>query len=249
MNIYYCVIFFLIGLYLGDLFSVIGYRLPNKEKIIYPSINEKENRIHLYKLIPLISYFILKKKGYKEISVISYLYDLFSGILFLVSYLIFGFTLQCLLSITFISMLLIVIVSDYYYMIICDEIVILFGILLLFEMYLIGGVNGIISSIISGLVSFGVMLLIKLIGDFIFKKESMGGGDIKLLLIFGFVLGLPTSLFTIFIGSIIALPASIISLKTNDSHIIPFGPFLSMAAILLLLFNTTLTNILSSLLF
>ena len=35
------------------------------------------------------------------------------------------------------------------------------------------------------------MLLLKLFGDFLFKKESMGGGDIKLLAIFGFVLGFP----------------------------------------------------------
>ena len=247
MNIYYSIIFFIIGYYLGDLYSVIGYRLPNKDKIIYPSINNSENKINLIKLIPIINYFILKKNN--EISILNILFCLLSGILFLVSYLLFGLSLKCLLSITFISMLLIIIVSDYYYMIICDEVLIIFGAFLLIEIYFMNGLNGIINATIGGIVSFGIMFLIKIIGDFLFKKESMGGGDIKLLLLFGIVLGLPNSLFTIFIGSIIALPTSIISLKNNDSHILPFGPFLSMAAIILLLFDTTLSLLLKQLLF
>ena len=247
MNIYYIISFFLIGTYLGNLYNVIGYRLPNKDKIIYPSINDKKNTICLIKLIPVFNYFILRKKS--NISVIDFLFEIFSGLLFMVSYLLFGISLECLFSITFISMLLIIIISDYYYMIICDEILIIFGVLLLIEIYFLKGLDGIIYSVISGLISFIIMYLIKKIGDIIFKKESMGGGDIKLLLIFGITLGFPASLFTIFIGAIIALPIAIISLKKTDSHILPFGPFLSIAAILLLLFNTTLTDIFTQLLF
>lgn len=243
MNIYYASMFFIIGYYLGDLYSVIGYRLPIKNKIIYPSINNDCNNICLIKLIPIFNFLILK------ISITNVLFDILSAILFMVSYLILGISINLLFVLTFISLLLIIIVSDYYYMIICDEVLIIFGLLLLGEIYLLNGINGLINSFIGGLISFIVMFLIKKIGDFIFKKESMGGGDIKLLLIFGIVLGLPTSLFTIFLGSIIALPVSIINLRSKDSHIIPFGPFLSMAAIILLLFNTTITNLFNTLLF
>ena len=247
MRIYYCIIFFLLGYYLSDLYSIIGYRLPKKEKIIYPSINSTENnKINLYKLIPIFNFIILKDQG---ISIITFLFQTLSGILFLVSFLIFGISPSCLFSLTFISFLLIIIVSDYYYMIICDEILAVFGFILLIQIFLINGLNGLINSIIGGIISFGVMFLIKIIGDFLFKKESMGGGDIKLLLIFGIALGIPTSLFTIFIGSIIALPVSIVSLKQKDNHIIPFGPFLSIAAIMLLLFNTTLTSFFRYILF
>ena len=249
MNIYYTIMFFIIGYYLGDLYSIIGYRLPKKEKIIYPSINGQENIITPLKLIPFIGHYILKIKGNKEVSIVNLLFQILSGILFMVTYLMFNISLQSLFILTFLSLLLIVIVSDYYYMVICDEILLIFGILLLIEIYLINNINGLIISIISGLVSFIIMFLIKKIGDILFKRESMGGGDIKLLLVFGLVLGLPTSLFTIFIGSILALPVSLLSLKNNDNHIIPFGPFLSAAAILLILFNTTLTNIFNTLLF
>ena len=37
--------------------------------------------------------------------------------------------------------------------------------------------------VVNGILSFVFMLLLKLFGDFIFKKESMGGGDIKLLFV------------------------------------------------------------------
>ena len=246
MNIYYICMFAIIGYYLGDLYSNIGYRLPNGDVIKYPSINNSDNKINLIKLISIISYFLLKKDSY---NVTSLLFQILSSILFVVTYLIFGLSMHTLFILTFISLLLIIIVSDYYYMIICDEVLIVFGIILFIEIYFMNGINGLINSLIGGVVSFIVMFLIKKIGDFLFKKESMGGGDIKLLLIFGIVLGLPTSLFTIFIGSLIALPASIVTLKGNDNHIIPFGPFLSMSAIFLILFNSTITNLLKDILF
>ena len=91
-----------------------------------------------------------------------------------------------------------------------------------------------INGILNETMSVSGQLLIKLLGDFIFKKESMGGGDIKLMFIFGLVLGPLNAISTIFIASFIALPISIIILKLKNSHEIPFGPFLSLGALILL---------------
>ena len=68
-----------------------------------------------------------------------------------------------------------------------------------------------------------------------FKKESMGGGDIKLMFVFGLVLGYPLAIISIFVGSIIGLPISLIIVAKKSSHEIPFGPFLSAGALILLL--------------
>lgn len=252
MSLYYSIFFFIIGTYLGSLYCVIGYRLPINSPIIYPSLNCKCNKLNLIGLLPIINYFILKGKCNtckNNLSILNPIIELVSGILFLISYLIFGVNIQCLFVITFISMLLIIIVSDYKYMIICDEVLIIFGILLLIEIYFIGGISGLIFALMSAFISFTVMLLIKLIGDFLFKKESMGGGDIKLLFIFGLVLGIPMSLFSIFLASLIALPISVIMIKKNSSHEIPFGPFLSTAAIILLVFNSSITSFLITILY
>lgn len=248
MYLYYCVVFFLLGLFLGSIYNIIGYCLPKRKLSIYPGFIQKDFKISFIVLIPIIGYFLLKFRYKKDISIVNIIVELMSGLLFLISFIKFGLSIQMILGITFISMLMIVIVSDYYYMIICDEIIVIFGILLLIELFYIGGINYFISSMINGIFSFLIMFLIKIIGDFLFKRESMGGGDIKLLFIFGLVLRIPLSLFSIFLGSIIALPVSLIILKSNSSHEIPFGPFLSMAAIILLFFGNSLIKLLISIL-
>ena len=90
------------------------------------------------------------------------------------------------------------------------------------------------------------MFLLKKLGDFLFKKESMGGGDIKLLFTFGLVFGWQMSIVSIFMASFIALPFAIYyTMKyknqkyVEDDEIpensIPFGPFLAVSAILITL--------------
>ena len=89
------------------------------------------------------------------------------------------------------------------------------------------------------------MFLLKLIGDFVFKRESMGGGDIKLMFISGMVLSFPVSVLSIFVGSFIGLPISLFMLKKDSEHIIPFGPFLAAGAILLLLLHVDTQTIIN----
>jgi leader peptidase (prepilin peptidase)/N-methyltransferase len=131
-------------------------------------------------------------------------------------------------------MLLIIIISDYQTMIIPDSILIVFGVLIIVIKYFIVGYPSILYSLLDGVIAFIFMLLLKLFGDFIFKKESMGGGDIKLMFIFGVMFGYAISIFSVFIAAVIGLPISLILLKRNKSHEIPFGPFLAVAAIVIL---------------
>ena len=91
------------------------------------------------------------------------------------------------------------------------------------------------------------MYLIKLLGDFLFKRESMGGGDIKLLFVIGMVLGFPEALTSIFVGSLIGLPIAFIVLIRKKDHIIPFGPMLGMGSIIILLTQFNVINFFNSL--
>ena len=88
-------------------------------------------------------------------------------------------------------------------------------------------------SVCSGILLFSIMYSIMLIGNKILKKETLGGGDIKLMFVFGIILGPILGLFSIFIGSVIALPVSLFMLKKEKESIIPFGPFLLIALTLL----------------
>ena len=73
------------------------------------------------------------------------------------------------------------------------------------------------------------MYSVMLIGNKVLKKESLGGGDIKMMFLFGLVLDPLLGTLTIFLGSLFALPMSLYLMKKNNEKVIPFGPFLLLA--------------------
>lgn len=240
MNFGIVIILFIIGTIFGSFYNVVGYRIPKGESILYPSSHctKCNNKLKFYELIPVLSFIFLGGKCKNCKTKISFFYPMFellTGIAFSGSYIVFGWSLETIYSIVFLSMLIIIIISDYQTMIIPDNILIFFSLILCFIKYFIGGIESIGISLIHALASFVFMLLLKLLGDFLFKKESMGGGDIKLLAVFGFVLDFPLSIVSVFLSAFIALPISLIMLKFTKNHEIPFGPFLSIAATIIFL--------------
>ena len=248
MDYLYATYFFIIGTIFGSFYNVVGYRVPKGESLLYPSSHctKCNHKLKAFELVPILSFIFLKGRCYKCKTKISAFYPIFeflTGVSFAISYVIFGYSLECIYSITFLSMLIIIIISDYQTMIIPDEVLIFFSMLLIFIKYFIGGMGAVGISFVSAICSFVFMLLIKLLGDFLFKKESMGGGDIKLLAVFGFVLGFPLSIVSVFLSAFIALPISLIILKIKKNHEIPFGPFLAISAIIIFLLQIDLSFI------
>lgn len=85
------------------------------------------------------------------------------------------------------------------------------------------------------------------------KKEGLGGGDIKLIAGIGAYIGLKGVAFAIFGGSVLALLGFIIffvskTKLTGLTSKIPFGPFLSLAAIIYLFYGNSLISMYLSLL-
>lgn len=232
--------FLLLGMLFGSFYHVVGYRMSKGESFIYPP-SHCPNCNHVLgplELIPVLSFLLQKGKCKECKTKISWFYpiaELLCGIVFMLCYLSFGLSLDLLLSLTYASMLIIIIFSDIYYMIIEDKVLIFFGILLIIELYFINGFNSLLYSLLDGVICFVVMLVIKLLGDKIFKKESMGGGDIKLMFIIGLMIGWDLGLINIVVASVIALPISCIILYKNADHAIPFGPFLGIGSMILLL--------------
>ena len=100
-------------------------------------------------------------------------------------------------------------------------------------------------NILSGAIMFCIMYTIMLIGNFLFKKESLGGGDIKLMFVVGLVISPLLGLFVIFFGSMFALPISFLILRRKNTKLIPFGPFL-LIAFLFIYFTKLDTNMILS---
>lgn len=239
-NIWYIIIMFILGTIIGSFFNVVGYRLPKGLSIVKPPSHcpHCDKQLTFIELIPILSYLIQRgkcRKCHRSISIIYPIIEFLTGLLFVISYLIWGLNFELLVSLIFVSIILVAVISDIRYMIISDEVLIFGGIaLFIVRLYMNGDI---ISLLINAILPFIIAFLIKLGGDFIFKKESLGGGDIKLMILFGIVLGWPLALLSILFASFIALPIALIILKIKNTNIIPFGPFLGLAALLIYFFK------------
>ena len=259
METMYIIIFFIFGAVMGSFYHVVATRLSNDESIISPRSHctKCNHQLKWYENIPIISFIYLKGKCSKckaKIPISCLIVEIITGALFAVCFHSFKLSFDLIIALIFTSSLIIVIVSDIEYMIILDEvlvtstltIIILYLIHYIFLMdYNIGIKKLMLSHVYPGIGSFATMYAIKLLGDKMFKKESLGGGDIKLMFLFGLVLGYPIAICTIFLATFIAFPISIFILFSDKENIIPFGPFLSMSAILLLISKVDIMDILT----
>lgn len=246
---------FIVGMIFGSFYNVVGYRLPNEMSIAFPSSHcpNCNHKLKFYELIPVFSYVFLLgkcKSCKKRISFLYPFFEIITGLLFLLSYMVFGINIKFFISITFISILIIISISDIRYYIIPDEVLIVGSLLIIIELIInslisdINLISGVLIPILNGLGAFAILYLFKVFGDVVFQKESLGGGDIKLMFLIGLTLGFDMSIVTIFIASFIALPLSVVSLIKNDNNILPFGPYLSIAAVVIFLTNLNLNMIL-----
>ena len=80
------------------------------------------------------------------------------------------------------------------------------------------------------------MYLIKLLGDVMFKKESLGGGDIKFAFVMGLSLGIQIGLCALILSTFLALPYSIASIMLKKNNEVPYGPFLAASLFIAFLF-------------
>ena len=250
MEDFYLIIFFIFGSVMGSFYHVLATRVSNGKSIISPASHcEKCNHIlKWYELIPIVSYIIQvgKCRECKAKIPISYLLmEICTGILFAVCYHVFDISTDLLIALIFVSSLIIVIISDIEYMIILDEVLIVAILAIILIDIIDIGLYDTSIKILSATGAFATMFLIKKIGDVIFKQESLGGGDIKLMFLIGLVIGYPMAVCNIFLATFIAFPIALILLITKKDNIIPFGPFLSMAAIILYIWGLTFTDIIN----
>lgn len=231
MRILYLIIFFILGTLMGSFYTVIGTRLPKNESFLKgrSHCDNCKNTLSFLDLIPILSYIFLRGKCRycsNKIDPLSTWMELFTGLLFSLSYFTFGFSSGLFYALGIVSLLIILSVSDILYYIIPDEVLIFFSGYFIIVTAISSGVVAALSSILSGLLLFGFMYLVMLMGNFLFKKESLGGGDIKLMFVVGLVLNPFLGLLVIFIASVIALPISLIILWKRKKNLVPFGPFL-----------------------
>lgn len=248
LDIYVISLLFLAGLFLGMIFIMYGIKGPLKTKLTAGYCAECNSSYEWYEMIPIVSYFLMRGKCShcnKSLSPLLPMLELLSGLLFSFSYIIYGFRYEMFIMIILTLLLVNVYVSDFKYFIILDKPLFWMSVVVLILKFCFFGLKTFLISICSGLLLFLFMMLIRFVGNKIFKEESLGGGDIKLAVFFGFVLGLRLSIVTLVLGSFLAFPYAIYLALTNGKKEIPFGPFLLSGLYLVFIFMDVVNNFLS----
>ena len=136
-------------------------------------------------------------------------------------------------------------VSDFKYLIILDSPLVISSILTLILKYCYFGLKEVGISIISGIILFVIMLLIGKIGKILFKKEALGGGDIKLAIVIGLILNLRLGLVAIILSSLLAMPYALGSIMLSKNKEVPYGPFLIGSLGIVFIFIEKFTNLIN----
>ena len=108
MTIYYAIVFLVFGLLFGSFFNVVAYRIPKKESIVFPSSHCTScgHKLTPVELIPVISFLIqggkCKHCG-EKVSWFYTIFELLTGILFMLSFLVFGFSIELVIALIFVS--------------------------------------------------------------------------------------------------------------------------------------------------
>ncbi len=234
------------GLILGSFFNVLIHRLPKGESILFPGSHcpQCKRPVRAYENIPVLSYLLLGGRCAGCKKKISIQYPLIEGATGCLSLVIWYFIFQPYLSenhqwwahlflaLQILSLLILIPVSliDYYHYIIPDSISLSGLVLGLVFSFLPGDISPLESGI-GILAGGGTLYLLGKVGELLFKKESMGGGDVKLMAFIGAVWGwkiaLTSIIFGSFFGALLGISLIIARIIPKDRPI-PFGPYLGL---------------------
>ena len=233
---------FIAGLIAGSFMNVCIYRMPRKESIVRPRSHcpKCKKSIPWYDNIPVLSFILLLGKCRackKKISLIYPAVELLSAIIVTLLFLRFGLTGKFLILWFFASALIVISFIDLRIQEIPDEIT-LSGIVLGMALSVVYpplmGKTAMLPSFLDsffGVIAGGASIyILGFVGEFIFKKEAMGGGDVKLLAMIGAFLGWKLALITFFVAPVSGAITGIALKIVRGAEIIPYGPHLSLAA-------------------
>ncbi len=230
----------LFGLLFGSFLNVCIYRIPRGESIAFPASHcpNCQHPIKPYDNVPVFSFLLLRGQCRSCSATISWRYPMVEALTAaLFGYIVhrYSLTWAALAYLVFTALLIAISFIDLDHLIIPD-VLSLPGIALGF------GASFLIprpwyDSLIGLLVGGGMIWIVAYLGELAFKKEAMGGGDVKLMAMVGAFLGWKMVLLTILFASVVGAIIGIMMKLSTGKEYIPFGPFLSFGALCALFFG------------
>ena len=248
MTIFISVIVFLFGIIMGSFYNVLATRLPQNKSIIKPGSHCDfcDQKLKWYENIPLLSYIFQRGRCNYCHQIIPF--DIFetelaTGILYLFSYLYYGISYEFFIMMIISTLCIIIFVSDFKYMIILDSPLVISLVLIFILKLVYFDIKTALLSLLYGSITFLVMLFIAFLGKKIYKREALGGGDIKLSFILGMILGIQLSMVSLIFSTFIALPYALCTIILKKDREVPFGPFIVASLFIVFLYQDKFYNI------
>ena len=222
--------------------NVVIYRQPKGLNVAFPRSRcpQCSTPIAWYDNVPVLSWLILRGRCRKCKTPISIQYpivELITGLLFAAIFYHYAFSWLTLEYMIFAWGLVVVSFIDLELMILPDVFT-LSGIVIGLIGAALNPERSFQSALLGVLMGGGFLWLVAYLYLLVRKEEGMGGGDIKLLGWIGAVLGWTSIPFVVLVssilGSIVGLGLAVRS-KTGLKSVIPFGPYLALAALIYIL--------------
>ncbi|GLX69290.1 prepilin peptidase [Paenibacillus glycanilyticus] len=250
MTLFLTIYLFFVGIILGSFYNVVGLRIPLKLSVVSPPSQCPKcgNRLKPRDLMPVVSYLLARGRCRQcgvRISPVYPLGELATGLLFVWIYITFGNSWNTVLGLLLVSMSVILTVSDLKYMLLPNRILLAFAPVFLVWRFL-SPVDSIWQHAWGAVVGGGVLLLVVIL-----TKGGMGLGDVKLLTLLGWILGLshliPAFIIACFLGSLVGGLLLLLKIVTRKQPI-PFGPFLLIGALLSFAYGDAMIDVYRSIL-
>ena len=244
MTTFWAIYVFIIGMFMGSFYNVVGIRVPQKETLMGRShCPNCKKTLGWLELFPVVGYILLRgkcKNCKTPISVKYPIMELITGILFSVSFVLLHENMvEYILVVVFISLMVIITVSDMYYQIIPDIILLVF-LPVIFGLRIFSGEILWYYSLLGGVLGFSLMYFLAWYGKKRFKQEALGGGDIKLYFLIGLFLGIETVFLSLLFAAILGLIYS--AIKRKKSGYLPFVPFIAIGSMIAYYFGPSLLD-------
>ena len=223
----------LVGLMIGSFLNVCTLRWPEDESVVFPGSHCPKcgEPIRWYDNVPVLGYMLLRgrcRACREPISLQYPLVELATGLVWAGMFSYAGLSFEALRGTLLLTILFGLALTDARFYIIPDPFSLGGLVLGLGLAFLPGGIDA-LDALIGAIVGFGLLGSVAVVGKWMFKKDAMGGGDIRMMAMVGAFLGWAGALLTVFLGALLgAVIFGPISYKTKK--LVPFGIFLAAAA-------------------
>jgi leader peptidase (prepilin peptidase)/N-methyltransferase len=263
-----------LGLVFGSFLNVCIYRIPEGISLLWPASKcvNCSKRVAWYDNVPVLSYLFLRGKCRHCRHKISALYpitEIITGIVFLslfhsvimvkgdlISAYIFYLIFCCLLIVgSIVDLKLYIIPNEITYTglilapiagLMCTGSRNLSSAQGYFDNSTNQWMDSIQVSMMGIFVGGGMIFLCGVIGKLVLRKDAMGFGDVKLMGVIGGFIGWKLAVATFFLAPFFGLLFGLPRLISKRGKMIPYGPFLSLAAFICLLFQDVTVGIIDN---